>query len=796
MKRPLVTIAISFILGILTFNCFPQYFSLQVIIISFLLFLGLTTITFLISKYQYLCFFLFFIPGILWGYIDNVSGSNLEKLPNRANVTITGVVDDISPTKNKNTKIILQVKEVIYYNKKINIQEKLLVILKGISDLKYADIVSFEGTITAPSTYQNPGAFSYSDYLKRQGIYKIMLTSSHKKIGEENINFIRLLVNIVRSKMLKSFKTLPSPHRELLGGIVLGNKALSLPAEMEDIFTRIGTVHILVASGAQVSLLLVLCFYIFYFNKIQYLPLKIVISSTIFAVVIFYAILTSGSFPIIRAVIMGGVFILSVILERDYDALSSLFLSAFLITLCSAGAIRDVGFILSFSVCFGIVYISPLIFNKLKSYEIKNFQNFYYIFAGILSVTLSAQVMVVPVVAYFFHRLSTVSIFANLLTLPLIGILLPLGLLSGLLGIISIKLSWFVNLFCGGFLEFLWFTSEKLSQIPFANITVFPPTIFEMLLYYSVVIAAVNYRYLQQKLKLNVSKVIIITLFAVLIFIFFKIFQKDDLKITFIDVGPGDSILIQTPQNKNILIDGGGTPASDFDIGEKILLPLLRHYRIRKIDLMILTHPHIDHIEGLFAVLKKYKVGAVISTRQPGDEKFIDIIEKKNIKQMEVAAGDVINLQKDLSLTILNPDKNGLVGSRSDIDNNGIVARIKYKNICFLFTADIYAEGEEKIGDNFGVECEFLKVAHHGSKFSTTEEFLKKVKPSYAIISVGKNNLWGHPHEEVIERIEKYNCQVFRTDTDGAVIVKTDGESGKITLWGRKKIINVKQEEK
>ncbi len=793
MRRPIIPITISFILGILTFNYFPQYFSLDIIIMLFLVFLILTTTTFLISKYQYFYLTLFFIIGLLWGYVDNVHTSNL---PNRTNITVSGVIDDISPTKSGNTKIILQIKG-----------EKLLVILKGSANIKHSDIVSFSGKITAPSTYQNPGVCSYSDYLKRRGIYKIMFASSYKKIGEENINFIRKLVNITRSRMLNSFETLPSPHRELLGGLVLGSKASYLDKEIEDIFRRIGTVHVLVASGAQVSLLLILCFYIFYFNRIQYLPLKIIISFIIFAVIIFYALITAGDWPIIRAVIMGVILLLSVIMERDYDGLSSLFFAAFVIALFQPNSIFDVGWQLSFSVCFGIVYISPLIFNKLKTCPpswgragVGDFQNFYYILAGILSITLSAQVMVLPIVAYYFHQLSVVSLLANVLTLPLIGLLLPAGLLSGLLGIISVKLSLVINIFLGGLLHFLLFASEKLNNIPFANITVFPPTIFEMLLYYSVVIAAVNYRYLQQKLKLKLPRLIIITLFAVLIFIFFEIFQKPDLKITFIDVGQGDSILIQMPKGKNILIDGGGTPASDFDIGEKVLLPLLRHYRIRKIDLIILTHPHIDHLEGLFTVLEKYKVGAVISNRQPHQEKlmerFMDIIEKKNINCVEVAAGDVLNLQSDLSLTILNPDKRVFVGSRSDIDNNSIVAKLKYKNVCFLFTADIYAEGEEKIGDNFPVQCEFLKVGHHGSKFSTTDKFLEKVKPNYAIISVGENNLWGHPHKEVIERLEEYNCRVFRTDEDGAVIVKTDGESGKITLWGRKEVVNVKQEEK
>jgi len=253
------------------------------------------------------------------------------------------------------------------------------------------------------------------------------------------------------------------------------------------------------------------------------------------------------------------------------------------------------------------------------------------------------------------------------------------------------------------------------------------------------------------------------------------------LHVSFLDVGQGDAILIQTPDGQNILIDGGPDPQRiNLELSEK--LP----FWDRTIDLMVCTQPHADHVTGLVEVLHRYKVGQVfepgVSYNSSIYQEWLRLIEDKRIEYSTVHAEQEIDLGNGIKMEVLNPPESLWAGTSDDVDNNGVVLRLNWEQVSFLFTADIREEAEFELnGQRANLGSTVLKVAHHGSQTSTTSQFLAAVDPEVAVICVGADNLFGHPSPEVMDRLidSLSEDNVYRTDNDGSIEFITDGER----LW-------------
>lgn len=247
--------------------------------------------------------------------------------------------------------------------------------------------------------------------------------------------------------------------------------------------------------------------------------------------------------------------------------------------------------------------------------------------------------------------------------------------------------------------------------------------------------------------------------------------KKDLLSIHIIDVGQGDSILIQTPKNTNILVDGGNEDSS------LIISKFIKAKKAKNLDLVIATHPDTDHIGSLDNVINKFKVSKLyLTNKNTNNDSYYNLIQacnKKNIKPQYLSKGDIINLEDNLKLTILNPSY-----THEDSNSNSIVFKLDYKNKSFLFTGDATKENEIEMINNFNLnDIDFLKVAHHGSKNSSTEEFLKSTTPDVAAISCGYDNAYGHPHKDTLLRLAQINTKVYRTDKQGHISFYSDGNT-------------------
>jgi competence protein ComEC len=266
---------------------------------------------------------------------------------------------------------------------------------------------------------------------------------------------------------------------------------------------------------------------------------------------------------------------------------------------------------------------------------------------------------------------------------------------------------------------------------------------------------------------------------AALIWLAVIVAPPKQLEVSFLNVGQGDAVLVQTPSRYQILIDGGPDPREiSLKLGQKF------PFWDKSIDVVVLTHPHDDHLVGLIEVLRRYEVGQVLEPKlnytSPAYTEWHKHIREKNIKHVWAQAGQYIKLGDGVRMEVLNPQAKLFEGTTSDIDNNGVVLRLAKDEVSFLLTADIHDEAEWKLlYQGKELRSTVLKVAHHGGKDSTSSQFLAVIDPEIAVISVGENNPFGHPHEETLARLEKKINKIYLTSKQGTITFTTDGER----LW-------------
>jgi competence protein ComEC len=256
------------------------------------------------------------------------------------------------------------------------------------------------------------------------------------------------------------------------------------------------------------------------------------------------------------------------------------------------------------------------------------------------------------------------------------------------------------------------------------------------------------------------------------------------LRVTFLDVGQGDSAVIETPGGRVVVIDGGGHPGTDErwggDPGARVVVPYLRSRGISAVDLIVPTHPDDDHVQGLNAVVARLTVRAALDGGFPGDsapyQRLLDALRRRSIPIYIARRGQRIDLGDGASLEVLNPPDHPIAGAHSQTNNNSITLRLVYGRSRFLFTGDDEAEAESEMMTHCGdLSADVLKVGHHGSRWSSTDAFLDRVHPGAAIVSCGTGNVYNHPHQEVLDRLDARSIRIFRTDRQGAVIAETDG---------------------
>lgn len=634
-------------------------------------------------------------------------------------------------------------KFIIYINKNNN---KLF---------KYGDLIKIQGEYSSPQTARNYRGFDYSKYLKILKIYGIIKIEEANLLKENDLNFVLISINNLKQKMIDhANKNMPQKTANLLLGLLIGQKD-NIQEDIIKSFRTANLSHILAVSGAHTSYIILGLTYIITKSKA---PRRIGYIITIIILLVFI-IITGASYSVIRACIMSIITISAKLFYKKENFFISICVSLFIILIQNPFAINDIGLKLSFLGTIGIIVFNKNITEFFIRIKIK--ENI----AKVLSLTFSAQLMIMPITILNFNAFSLTFFISNILASPLLGIIIILGFIAIFVSFVLNPISKILFFVLNLFLELLIFISEIVTKIPGSSILVKTPNLVFVITYY-ILILFINYFFIIKKnpirrfqkkiIKIctikNIKRIIKIIARIFLIISFLTMLVRvinPTLKIYFIDVGQGDCTLIITPKGKKILIDGG-------EGKNEILLPYLLDRGINKIDYIIISHFDSDHCNGLIEVMEKIKVGKVIVSKQPGESEeyrnILEIIKRKNIEAYVVKAQDRITIEKDLYINILNP-----AGKLefNDLNNNAMVAKLIYKNFSMLFTGDI-EKAEENIAQKYknNLKSTILKVAHHGSKTSTNEEFLKYVEPQIALIGVGENNKFGHPNQQTIEKLK------------------------------------------
>lgn len=639
-------------------------------------------------------------------------------------------------------------KFIVYINKK---NKKLL---------EYGDLIEIKGEYSAPEVARNYKGFDYSQYLKTLNIYGTIKVEESKIINKNQLSPILISINNIKEKMIDNAnRNMPKRTANLLLGILTGERD-NIQEDIIESFRTANLSHILAVSGAHTSYIILGITYLISKSKT---PKRIGYIITIINLLIFI-IITGASYSVVRACIMAIVVIGAKICYRKENFFTSICISLIIILIQNPFAINDIGLKLSFMGTAGIVIFNKSITNFFIKLKIKQK------IAEALSVTFSAQLMIMPITILNFNTISLTFFISNILASPLLGIIIIFGFISIFISSILNPISKVLFLILHIFLELLILVSKVTEKIPGSSILVKTPNILFAIVYY-ILILFFNYffvikqnptrRFHKKIIKIitiknikNAFKVIAVVFLIMLLLTRIVRIINPTLKIYFIDVGQGDSTLIVTPKNKKILIDGGEGKTN-------VLFQYLLDRRINKIDYIIISHFDSDHCNGLIEIIEKMRVENIVMSKQSKEseeyKKILEIIKQKNIKVSSVKAEDKIIIEKNLYTKILNPAEKF---EFQDLNNNAIVAKLVYKDFSMLFTGDI-EKAEENLAKKYKNELKstILKVAHHGSKTSTSEEFLKYVEPQIALIGVGENNKFGHPNQITIEKLKNIRSQ-------------------------------------
>jgi competence protein ComEC len=674
---------------------------------------------------------------------------------------------------NQDKKIDGDLLQVIATEKRYN--EKMLVRYKITSEQEkeslknnvlFGGLCRVTGQLAKPSTAKNPNGFDYRNFLAtKQTFWVVEIQDPPLQTCSPKKPSLLTRIKQIRSTGINYVEHhFPAEISSLSAALIFGDRSLLSPDLLTD-YQKTGIVHLLAISGLHVSLLVGMLFYI----GIRIGLTRELMVNFLLLLLPVYVVLTGAAPSVIRAVLM----IILVLLAQKWRSkikllpIDAISLALIIYLFASPMVIFDIGFELSFSVSLAIVLSAPYI---LKRYQ-KNITR-------MLVTSIIAQFAALPLLLYHYFEISLISIAANLLFIPLFSFVLLPGLY--LLFIVQLILGKTPLLLIHLFIKIISFSNYLITQFanfPFPHFIPGRPNWFFLILYLLIILFIF---FIWEGCFLKKRSLL---LFLTCLLFTFQVswnFLNPYGEMTMIDVGQGDSIFIHLPFGKgNYLIDTGGTVSfggeqwrnrsKPFEVGRDVVVPYLKGKGITTIDKLILTHGDMDHIGGAMSLIEELKVKQILmpSVAVPSETEIqiINQAVKRGIIVNKVSTGDQWE-SGDASFYVLSPEKN-FTGER----NSGSIAILaKVGGISWFLAGDLDQAGEDNIIKEFPhLSVDVLKAGHHGSKTSSSENFINQVKPSVALISVGEHNRFGHPHQEVLEKLRKAKTTIFRTDKQGAI---------------------------
>lgn len=669
--------------------------------------------------------------------------------------------------------------------------------LSTLEESLYGRRISCKGQFEPFDKAVNEGEFDAGAHYENEGYTGVLDAEEIRFIKEEERFSPDIYLHRLNTAISKKYhRILNEENAGSLSAMVLGDKR-GLDEEIKELYQENSISHLLSISGLHISLVGGAVFLFLRRLKVTF-SFPLIASSLILMI---YGAFTSFSLSTSRAVIMMSILFFSFILGKSYDLPSSLAVSALILLLINHKSFYQSGFQLSFFAVIGIFYIMPelLYIFKIDVFHKKGIKKWFHLILASLISSISVMLATLPILLYNFYEVSLTGIILNIIVIPLMSLVVVTGLIGGFLALVSELLGSFILGITHYILNLYTYLCRIGDGLTALRLIIGKPEKWQIALYY--LLMFIIFYFLSQKrreekleslkrnskMSFSLSKRIFITGVVTSLSFVVLSYKTKEFSINMLDIGQGDCFVINDGDDKIFISDCGSTTVQN--VGKTRLLPFLKSKGWGKVDTIFISHMDKDHVNGVNDLLKcaEITIGRIIISSSYKSEKLnCDELEalkilaaERDIKIFYMQKGDEI-VGKEIRFRCIYPSGEENIESQNEAS---IVMRMDYKELSMLFTGDIAGSTEEEVlnsSDSEVLSCDLLKVCHHGSKNSSTSDFLARVNPEFYLISCGLMNRYGHPHKAALTRMRDEGGRVLRTDHMGGVEIKL--KDGKLSI--------------
>ena len=656
--------------------------------------------------------------------------------------------------------------QILYLKNNSVTDSNLLVYDENFIEVPIGKTISFKGKTMLFERARNLGNFDPALYYAQQGFYgsiwceEVISVTGNTNLPAENLHALKMrwqdsLVSILGEK-----------NGFLLSAMLLGEKG-EIDDDIKELYQICGISHVLAISGFHISFI-----GLGIYHLLRKMGMPYAMAGALgMGILSIYILMLGFSISVIRAFVMLLIRIVADMTGRIYDMPTALMFAAAITVAARPLSLVNAGFYLSYGAILGILCVLPAI-RKIWS-------NHWKWLAG-LQASLAIQVMLFPIMLWFYFEISTYSVFLNVVVIPLMSVLLGLGMTGSFALLLLRPIGKGCLMLCGQILDFIESFCRMSSNLPMARLVWGRPAWWKVIFYYVILTGILLYiKCYKTTGKRRLRYKCLISLFVCSLSVFAYRPEKG-LQVTMLDVGQGDCIFLKGEKGDTYLIDGGSTDIKE--AGKYRIEPYLKYQGVKELDYVFVTHGDADHYSGILEMLRRQSVGIsvkslVLPCTYKQDLALVGLAEearKTGVSVYFIKEGETVG-EGDLHITCLQPAQ----ADKELVGNEGsLVLEIRYRSFSMLCTGDVEEAGEDALLSKLqGKDYDILKVAHHGSKNATSEAFLKLVQGEIALISSGEENRYGHPHPETLERLKTFAYRIYQTKENGAITIFTDGNS-------------------